>query len=196
MDNPEKLNQYLSDLKRLFNENYPLSRDEWEVLKKTVKQRRVKKHVTILQNGDRELFGRYIISGVIKITSYSGDPYIYDFISAGNYLCDIVSLVKQYKTEFSFETVTDCTWLEIDAHSLIRLNAKITNAFSMMAIEHIENEHKRNTFLRIRNAEIRYLEFCRLRPNVVQVAKLGDIASFLDITQQSLSRIRRKRIGY
>lgn len=44
----------------------------------------------------------------------------------------------------------------------------------------------------IKSAEARYLELLEAYPSIFQRAKLGHIASYLGITQQSLSRIRAK----
>jgi len=195
-ENLKQHDQCFSGLKKVLSENYPLSQVEWTILKESIRERKVSKHLTFLGNGEREICGRYIISGVVKITSHTAEPYVYDFRSAGDYLCDVVSLVKQNKSEFSFETITDCVWLELGAHTLMKLNPRIANVFSMVVIDHLKNDYKRNAFLRISDAEERYLEFCRSHPDVIKYAKLRDIASFLDITQQSLSRLRRKCLSH
>lgn len=194
----ETLRQYdqcFSALKRVLNENYPLTEEIWRILKDAAKERKVKRRKLFLANGEREVCGRYLFCGVAKITAYSPEPYVYDFRSGGDYLCDVVSLVRHNQSEFSFETITDCIWLEFDAYTLMQLDPRIANVFSMMVVDHLQNGYKRDAFLRISDAEHRYLAFCKSHPEVIRAAKLRDIASFLDITQQSLSRIRRKCVN-
>ncbi len=51
--------------------------------------------------------------------------------------------------------------------------------------------HHRFALMRTLDAEQRYKHFLREFPGVVLKAKLEDIASYIGVTQQSLSRIRK-----
>lgn len=43
------------------------------------------------------------------------------------------------------------------------------------------------------NAQERYMHFCRRYPDLIQNASLGHIASYLGMTQETLSRVRRSK---
>lgn len=51
--------------------------------------------------------------------------------------------------------------------------------------------HYKHALLRTLDASQRYKHFLREYPKVALLAKLSDIASYIGITQQSLSRLRR-----
>jgi len=192
----QEIDHFFNKVENMIDVYSLLTDNEWRVIRESVYVSRRNKNTTFHSIGDKERYARYILKGVVKIIVDSSESYVYDFRSGGDYLCDILSLVKRRNSRFSFETVTDCYWLEADASSLIKFNSKIANIFSMMLVEHIKNNYNRYLFLRSLNAGERYLEFCRLYPEVIKYAKLSDIASFLEVTTQSLSRIRKKSIFY
>ena len=61
---------------------------------------------------------------------------------------------------------------------------KINSEFAMVLSRRIMSIHTQT-------AEERYLHLMKEHPDLFQKAKLSHIASFLGITQQSLSRIRK-----
>ena len=57
---------------------------------------------------------------------------------------------------------------------------------------HIHHLHKRINALLSATAEERYLDFMKLYPNILQRAPQWMIASYLGITPESLSRVRKE----
>ena len=72
-------------------------------------------------------------------------------------------------------------------HSLERFGRLIMTEI-MMAVG------KKAIYLQVKSAEERYHELIKTHPDIFQRAKLGHIAGYLGITQQSLSRIRANSI--
>lgn len=62
-------------------------------------------------------------------------------------------------------------------------------------LHYLNKCYDRASFLRNMNADERYTEFCKLKPQIIKFAKQCDIASYIDITTQSLSRIRKTQIN-
>jgi len=53
---------------------------------------------------------------------------------------------------------------------------------------------RQREFLMNRDAASKYRYFIEHYPHILQRVPLGHVASFLDITQQSLSRLRKKSV--
>ena len=172
-----------------------LDDNDWEQLKPGFAFKRARASTLLLQNNGYELCARFIVKGIVKITHHTDTPYVFDFREENDYLCDVGSLMNRTRSCFSFETVTSCEWIEADTGSLKDSNNRIMQRFPVLMQEYLNKGYERASFLRIPNAEKRYAEFCRLRPQVVKYAKQGDIASYIHIATQSLSRIRNKMSG-
>jgi len=65
--------------------------------------------------------------------------------------------------------------------------------FNMLALNnHIRHLHKRINLLISATAEIRYLEFIKLYPDILLRVPQLMVASYLGITPESLSRVRKE----
>lgn len=184
-------NLHTERLKKLMFSKLPITNEEWEQFKSGLVLKTARKNRLLLSSDKKECCARLILKGIVKITHHEPVPYVFDFRKKDCFLCNVVSLTGKIKSDFSFETVTDCEWIETNSDNLIGLNDKVSQAFSLLIIDYMNRGHERASFLRIGNAEERYNHFCSLHPDVIRYAKQADIASYLDITTQSLSRIRK-----
>lgn len=164
---------------------------EWDEFQEGLIIRNIKRKNQILAPGQVENSARLIISGIVKVIHHEPQPYVFDFRRNNDFLGDVVSLTGKTRSAFSFETITDCQLIETNHQNLMGSNGKIAQSFSLLVIDYLSKGHRRSSFLRIENAEKRYRKFLDLHPDIVRYAKQSDIASFLDITTQSLSRIRK-----
>lgn len=178
---------------RLMAENgIKIPDDDWQELARTITFKTAGKNTVIHQAGKIETCGRFIVKGALKITFHGDEEsYIYDLKEKNDYLCDANSIMNKIKSPFTFETITECEWIECDIYKAVQLNEKIASSFSRIVMEHLSRGYKRTEFLRINNAEDRYSKYCKKHSYIARNAKLGDIASYLDLTPQSLSRIRK-----
>lgn len=183
----------LTKFRELLGSKYGVSNEDWIFLKNNLSFESAKKNSILFDAGKVEMCGRILVDGIIKIMSNEPSSYIFDFRQGGDYLCDIVSLTRKSKSAFSYESITKCKWIEINVSFLMQTSETFFNIFSRIIVDYLERGYERTSFLRINNAEQRYLAFCELHPEIVKYAKQADIASFLDITPQSLSRIRKNR---
>ncbi|MCY1722285.1 Crp/Fnr family transcriptional regulator [Prolixibacteraceae bacterium Z1-6] len=199
MDEPRsdanKHEEYLNYLRKKIEVNSRISDSLWELTRNTLTLNSAPRNTILLEQGNYETSARFILKGVLKIIHHDTKSYIYDFRVKNDFLCDAYSLLGGSRTIYTFETVTKCEWLEINSTDLLLLsqaNPEIMSSFLKRITEYSKKGDERAVFLRINNAEERYNEFCKTRPEVMKYTKLTDIASFLDITPQSLSRIRKK----
>lgn len=149
----------------------------------------------ILERNHFENELRYITNGLVKITYHNGlEYYVYDFRDQNNLLCDTVSLFYKQLSHFSMETITNCSILKIDRAKLISIlqeNRELQELMILMLNTYMNKYHNRQCYFRSLSADERYSQFCKEFPNAIKYAKLRDIASYLCMTQQSLSRIRK-----
>lgn len=186
---------YLSVLRNRLEANNKIPDDVWIMLREMLAIQSAGKNTVLLDYGNHETVARFLVKGLLKIVYHDAESYVYDFREKNDFLCDVHSLVGRKRTGYTFTTITECEWIELNSEDLLHLSQRDSSVMSSLlkrSTEYYEKGSERLAFLRIKNAEERYREFCQMRPEVVKYAKLIDIASFLDITPQSLSRIRKK----
>jgi hypothetical protein len=112
-----------------------------------------------------------------------------------NFFSSIESFMSETPSLDYFETVTNCKILKISKPDLEIL--KSYSATWNTLIETITNEHLNCKMERVRDfqtlsAKERYLKFIKETPNLALHVSVENIASFLGMEPQSLSRIRKQ----
>jgi len=76
---------------------------------------------------------------------------------------------------------------------LIEKDETVSLLMSKALNNYLDTIQKQHSFIHLNAAKERYDIFCAQFPEILKYCSLGDIASFLGITQQSLSRIRKEK---
>src|SRR5699024_1184750 len=76
--------------------------------------------------------------------------------------------------------------------SQAQTNLEINHLIQDILIHHLINFSNRLSNIQFEDAQMRYEQLLEDRPDIILRAPLGDIASFLGISQQTLSVIRSK----
>ena len=139
----------------------------------------------------------FILDGVIRICYYNnkGEEITRDFIDDNSFVADLSSCVHQIPSSEYYQAVTDTRilvltqsdWQEL-AQTIVAWDAisnKVLNKTLLKSIERISP-------LVAEDATTRYLSFIEKYPNITNRIPLSYLASYLGITQSSLSRIRKK----
>lgn len=157
----------------------------------------LKKDAYLLQEG-KTADAYYIIeSGLCRsfVISDEGKEIVTNFFAEGDILIEVLSLFKQVPTVENIQALTDCTAWKISFVDFQKLFHSVP-AFmewgrGWMANE-LFNEKQRNVDMISKSALERYKKLLEDKPVIVQSAPLKYVASFLGITDTSLSRIRKE----
>jgi CRP-like cAMP-binding protein len=143
----------------------------------------------------RELF--FIRKGVAKIIRYNdkGDPVIYFFTKEDQFCTILHSFNTETPAEEDIRAACDLEFSAISKERLLSLYQRLPYLKDVIdqTIRQrlLDKVRTRNAYLG-QNASARYHLFLSLEPDVATRVSMNDIASYLGITPQSLSRIRRK----
>jgi CRP-like cAMP-binding protein len=177
----------------------PISPEDQVTITRHLQHRSVQEGTTLLRKGKlaREIF--FICQGILKIvtTNAKGND-ITQFFLKENYFCTILgSFNSDQPAEESIIAACDTELLVFTKDSLWDLYKKLPwfreliNHVTQQTL--IEKIRVRNGFMG-EDAATRYQHFISLNPDIAQKVSLTDIASYLGITPQSLSRIRRQKM--
>jgi CRP-like cAMP-binding protein len=180
-----------------FNKKVPLTPEEEVQIKKYLTPKKLRKKQYLLQEGDVCKTIAFIEKGALREYSVddSGNEHIIQFGLEGWTISDLYSFLTGEPATYNIEAIEDAELILISksAHeellqkvpkyeTLTRLN--ITGAYLAM--------QKRLTSIISSPLEERYESFTTLYPNIVQRVPQHMIASYMGLTPETLSRIRRR----
>jgi CRP-like cAMP-binding protein len=142
----------------------------------------------------REMF--FVRRGVLKIvvTNEKGTRVLHYFLRQNQFCTILESFLNESVAEEDIIAACPCEVFSISKTALLDLYSKIPY------LEHLIGQIRQQALLdkiRIRNtylghdAQTRYKLFLMQQSDIALQVPLSDVASYLEITQQSLSRIRK-----
>lgn len=128
-------------------------------------------------------------------TDREGNEYTKAFMPAASFLSSYSSMIRAEPSYFAIEALEDATVLSFDytAWQQLRKEDPIWNNLLLEMLEKgYSAKERRERELLLLSAEERYQNFCEMYAGLIGRVKQHQIASFLGIKPESLSRIRKK----
>ncbi|AWW32616.1 Crp/Fnr family transcriptional regulator [Echinicola strongylocentroti] len=149
----------------------------------------------IIREGKLENSSYLIISGCVKAhLNNDGKDVTFWFGFEGDFLFSYNSKILKEPGYESITTLEKCQLWKIDNEHLDKLcieNIEIINWWRSLIEKELIKTERRLIDRQTKAATQRYQELITAHPQVLQRISLGTIASYLGISQVSLSRIRR-----
>lgn len=150
-----------------------------------------------LKTGDPVTKVGYLAKGIIRqfIIDKKGTEIISQFISEGHFFTDRNGFYERKSSGSSMQALTDCQLLVLSISELDRLKEEIPllkTVVAQISEQSLREQIKTEEFLRMGTATEQYQHFMTNYPHLVKQVPLKYIASYLRITPQSLSRIRKQ----
>lgn len=184
-------------LKKFIESTIPINPEKAQFLADKFTSHTLTKGEFLLTEGQVSKFTCILQSGIIR--SYTDDStgaqVTTNIFSQPGFVNDPLSFFKQIPCTEHYEALTQCTvWrmtfdhVQDNFHSIPEFRE-----FGRMMLINNLSQYKNNMIRMIKDtAEQRYLYLMAQRPEVVQNVSLKIIASYLGITDTSLSRIRKE----
>lgn len=139
----------------------------------------------------------FVVSGFLRVYLYSpeGEEITTNFYGPNRIVFDAASFFSNIPSAEHIQAITDCTLLvtSFDQLNVLFHEVPAFREFGRAVLVREFILHKQRTLSMInRQAEERYVELMQHHKDIFQVAQLRHIASYLGITDTSLSRIRRE----
>lgn len=177
------------------NKNKSVSDKTWEAIVKILRIRRIEKDTCVLDYNEKNRRFRYVYSGVLKSEYHlDNSSFINEFVVGPMpYYAPISHITTNLRSKTSLTSITPAILIEIEDDEIIASPDYYNVQYLAMSIISTAASKTLAKISRIRllNADERYLDLMINKPSVLEHAKQRDIASFLNISPSSLSRIRR-----
>lgn len=189
MNDKTSLNSYLK-------KNSNLRTDEIDIICNYFKLEKLDKEISLVQEGMRYKKIVFVVEGILRVfvIDPNGEEVIKNFIEADNFFSEIESFEKDLPSVINVSTVTNCTILTLtkaDAEELVNELPKWEYLMKAGAMQAMNDMIRKQNFLRLGSSADQYRYFVENFPNLARQVPLKYIASYLRITQSSLSRIRK-----
>ena len=157
----------------------------------------IKKNTIIEKAGHVPKLHHFIASGFVRryyIDDF-GNEIVTDINKGPEFLTTYIHFLNNTVSPKNYiETITDVTVLQINRSSVLNLLSRflVMQEFQSKVFLKMSNDNRQRAIdLATLSAEQLYLKFINENPEIIQNVPLTCIASYLGITPQSLSRLRK-----
>ena len=186
----------MDKVKSYLNRIIQLEDSEWELFSSKLEKRQYAKKTIILKTGAVENYIYFIEQGIVRyFVPEDTNDLTFGFSFEGDIGSAYDSFINQVPTTYQLETLTDTEVWRIGYADLMAFyrKTKSGNHIGRVIGEQLYIKAiKRELSLLSETAEQRYEKLFHDRPKLIQQIPLKYIASYIGITPQALSRIRKQ----
>ncbi len=199
MNKDELIQVQLQPLLDYLQKLIPLSTMEKELVTSLFKSRLYRKRQYVLQEGDVCNHFNFVVRGCLRLYKVDdkGNTHIIHFAAENWWMSEIGSFHSRKPSEMNIDALEDTIVLQISYEDLISLY-KQAPKFDKIFRVLIENSYVSLQKRMLQNisstAEDRYLSFIQNYPQLNNRLPQNQIAAFLGITAEFLSRLRNKQV--
>lgn len=188
----------LDEIKAYFiSKSVELTPEVESMINSRLERRVVKKNEIILRQGETCNHAFFIAKGLLRAYTIdeNGKEHVLQFAPENWLLSERSSVLFKGVSEQFIDAVEDSEIVLIESgffESLSEISPSFQRFNTLALNNRIRHLHKRINLLISASAETRYLDFMEMYPNLLQRVPQWMIASYLGITPESLSRVRKE----
>lgn len=194
--NIETYPSYLQPLLQLVQYVHPISPSIGQYIVDHTEQLEVASGKILQESGSLSFYTYFIVKGAIRGFITEDKKDITTWISTDGELVSSISGIDGNAVSLeNMQAIEDCVLLRIcnkAMHELYDLHPEFNIVGRKMLQSYYRDSEKRAFVVRLKSAEHKYLFFLEQYSHLSNRIQLQYIASFLGITMETLSRVRRK----
>ena len=186
-----------SDFKTYLTQNANFSEEQYAEILSDLQVKNLKKGDFLLRSGEVCLHSFFVNKGLLR--SYTidknGKEHIIQFAPEGWVITDRSSSFFHESSDLFIDVIEDAEVFFLEDkffENLSCLSAEFAKSNTQALHNHIRNLQDRINMLLGATAEDRYLQFIKMYPDILLRVPQWMVASYLGITPESLSRVRKE----
>jgi CRP-like cAMP-binding protein len=186
----------LLQLQKVINHFTSISDDQMKVLGSTLSKASYKKNEYFVKAGDTQNHAAFILHGLVRVfyISYKGTEYTKNFGMSNQFMAPFNSILRGKPSNLYIQALEDSEVLLFDYNEWVQA-AKFDLSLQIVLRKITEGaflqKEKRESDLLFYDAEMRYINFKKEFPELIEQVKQHHIASFLGMSPETLSRIKK-----
>jgi CRP-like cAMP-binding protein len=174
-----------------------LAKKDCALLNQFFTPKTIKKHQFLLQEGDVCKQLAFVNDGCLReyTVDHKGQEHVIQFAIRDWWISDLTSFLSGTPSTQNIDALQDSEVLLLEKEArekMLETVPKMERFFRLLMESNYVASRRRITATLAASAEERYLGFLKLYPALVEQIPQHNIASYLGITPQSLSRIRKE----
>ncbi len=188
----------LEQIKVYLDQIATISNEDWEFFISKLHRRTIKKKTIFLGVNEIENHISFIEAGVVRLFIPKENPekeITFGFSFKNQFISAYDSFLTQKPSAYQLQALTETTILSITYSDLqeVYKTTQIGNLIGRLTAERLFLlKSKREQNLLNLTAEERYMKLFKERPELIKVIPLKYISSYIGVTAQALSRIRKR----
>lgn len=173
-----------------------ISEEEFQQFCTSFKPKKLRKKQYLLQSGDVNRYQAFVVKGLLR--SYTVDEkdneHILQFASEGWWIADLSSYLTSEPSILNIDALEDSELLLLDKNAWeasMKSIPVLEHYFRIILQNHLIATQKRLLQSLSETAEEKYTRFLKTYPECLQRMPQHMIASYLGITRETLSRVRK-----
>ncbi|HEY8934574.1 MAG TPA: Crp/Fnr family transcriptional regulator [Cyclobacteriaceae bacterium] len=180
-----------------FDRLLPLNDEEKQLVTSKFSPHLYLKRQYALQHGDICKYFNFVVRGCLRLykVDNEGSFHILQFATENYWILDLESFHKEKPSVLNIDAIEDTVVLRITRDDLIDIYLKapkFNRIFRVLLENHFMQQQQRIAQLFSSTAEERYQAFLESYPHLLNRISQVQIASYLGVTPEFLSRIRKR----
>ena len=186
----------MEKIKKYFKKYQAFTEQDWHMVSSKLALKQFPKKTLLLEKGETENYVSFIESGIVRYyIPRENNDITFEITFENEFMGAYDSFLTRLPSIYNVETITPATlWrLTYDDIQTIYRETEMGNTISRLAAEALFLEKsKRELALLTLTPEHQYLNLFTEQPDLIKKIPLKYIASYIGITPQALSRIRKR----
>ena len=171
-----------------------LAHDELDILESILVPMKFARGEKVVESGDVSDAIYYVERGMVREFYFKNNKSVTEYLAAdGTIVMSIESLFREEPSKLVIEALEPTLVYALPKKRLEEValhNVNIQILYRKILEESLIISQRRADLLRFESAKDRYLKLCKLNPKVIMKAPLVYVASYLQMTPETLSRVR------
>ena len=171
-----------------------MAHDELDILESILVPMKFARGEKVVESGDVSDAIYYVERGMVREFYFKNNKSVTEYLAAdGTIVMSIESLFREEPSKLIIEALEPTIVYALPKKRLEEValhNVNIQILYRKILEESLIISQRRADLLRFESAKDRYLKLCKLNPKVIMKAPLVYVASYLQMTPETLSRVR------
>ena len=171
-----------------------MAHDELDILESILVPMKFARGEKVVESGDVSDAIYYVERGMVREFYFKNNKSVTEYLAAdGTIVMSIESLFREEPSKLVIEALEPTLVYALPKKRLEEValhNVNIQILYRKILEESLIISQRRADLLRFESAKDRYLKLCKLNPKVIMKAPIVYVASYLQMTPETLSRVR------
>lgn len=186
----------MEQIRHFFEKTFKLTDRDWLIFSSKLTKKHFPKNHTLLKEGQIENYLSFVETGIVRFyIPKEENDLTFAFSFSNSFVSGYNSLLTRRPSSYYVETLAKTILWQLTYEDLQEIyeKTKVGNAIGRAASEELFlKKSKRELSLLNETAEQRYLNLFTEEPKLIKEIPLKYIASYIGVTPQALSRIRKR----